>query len=216
VPAPNDHFVWLPTLLAWWLRSRHKQNAKPLNWRLDTWKRLKLEAETKQHITEIQAERDETIASVRALAQRKIEEVKQQKDEAIAQAQALTTTAQGEAGEASARENLAETSARAQIATSERLVVEVRTTLDRERAEVDRLRAELAATVIEARTRAESERAECHATLDRERAEVDRLRAELATARMQAEQATRRADQFATLADELRSQLAQERLTEKG
>jgi chromosome segregation ATPase len=161
-----------------------------------------LKEETKQQIEEIQTERDEAVSSVRIEAQHQVEEIQRQAKEAIVQAQTETSTAQEEARQANTHAHETETNARAQIAIAEQLANEARASLDRERAEVDRLRKELTATVAEARTRAEADRAEARASLDRERAEVDRLRKELATTRA-------RADQLATLSDDLRAQLMQ-------
>ncbi len=85
----------------------------------------------------------------------------------------------------------AEAEARAQKATAERQIHDAQTVLDRERAEVDRLRSDLIAAralIEQANTRAEAGRSEARATLDRERAEVDRLRSELTTTRTRTEQ----------------------------
>ena len=102
---------------------------------------------------------------------------------------------------------------------------EATATLERERAEVDRLRGELATTITDFRTRTEAARAESTATLQRERNEVDRLRSELVTITTNAREqaagdheemkrlreelaATRtRADRLAELNDALRMQL---------
>ncbi|HYU77181.1 MAG TPA: hypothetical protein VEL31_31310, partial [Ktedonobacteraceae bacterium] len=95
-----------------------------------------------------------------------------------------------------------------QAATASGQVLDARAALDRERAEVDRLRSELAATRKEARERTEADRAEARMALDRERAEIERLRAELTTTRT-------RADQLAIRSDELRAQLAQIQITQR-
>jgi hypothetical protein len=94
-------------------------------------------------------------------------------------------------------------------------VSEAHASLQRERAEIDRLRGEHAEAIAEARRHAEADRAEARIALERERAEIDRLRTELAAIRKQAEQATTRADTFATLNDELRKQLVQAQAKEQ-
>src|SRR6266536_4102641 len=154
--------------------------------------------EAERRIAELQAEHADAINRLHVETERRIEEREQQAKDAIAQAQAATATAQEETRQANAHTH----EARVQAATASGLVIEARATLDRERAEVDRLRGELAATIKDARTRAEADRADARIALDRERAEIERLRAELTTTRT-------RADQLATQADGLRAQLKQ-------
>jgi colicin import membrane protein len=161
-------------------------------------RRLHQIEETEQQVAQIQMEKESTIAQVQAEAQRQIEEIQRQAREAIAQAQARSASAEAEAREASTRAHDAETNARTQVETAERLESLARATLERERAEVDRLHEELAST----RTRAEADRTEARANLERERAEVDRLREELTAAR-------KRVDQLGASNDELRTQLMQ-------
>jgi colicin import membrane protein len=165
--------------------------------------------EAQQRIKEIEDERDSTVEQVRAEAQRRIQEIEKQMSSALAQAQAETVKAQEEARQA----NIAALEARAQTTTAERLVREANTNLERERAEVDRLRKELTETIAEARRRAEADRTETERVLERERSEVNRLREELTATRKQAEQAAlqaaNRADKLAALNDELRAQLVQ-------
>jgi len=167
-------------------------------------RRLHQIEETEQQLAQIQMEKDSTIAQVQAEAQRQIEEIQRQAREAVAQAQAQKASAEAEAREASTRAHDAETNARTQVETAERLESLARATLERERAEVDRLREELAST----RIRAEADRTEARANLERERTEVDRLREELVSTR-------KRADQLGVLNDELRTQLVQLQLTTK-
>ena len=154
--------------------------------------------EAERRIADLQAEHADAINRLHVETERRIEEREQQAKDAIAQAQAATATAQEETRQANAHTH----EARVQAATASGLVIEARATLDRERAEVDRLRGELAATIKDARTRAEADRADARIALDRERAEIERLRAELTTTRT-------RADQLATQADGLRAQLMQ-------
>lgn len=152
--------------------------------------------ETNQQMAALRRERDETVAWVQAEAQHQIEACERQASEALAHAQTETATAQEEARRAEAQAHDAEIEAQAKVASAEQLVRDTRTTLERERTEVDRLRAELTGL----RTQMEAERAEHRATLQRERTEVDRLRADLSATRA-------RADQLATVADDLRMQL---------
>jgi len=115
--------------------------------------------------------------------------------------------------------------AQARITSAEQLVREANATVERERTEVDRLRKEHETTSTQARIRAEADRAEAAAALGRERAEVNRLREEVVTItatsreqvaadrseldRLRADLVAShvRADQLATLSDELRTQL---------
>jgi colicin import membrane protein len=167
--------------------------------------------EAERRIGEIQQDRDDALERMRVETQQQRAALEQQAREAIAHAQAETSTAQEEARQA----NVAALDARAQAATAERLVNEAHASLQRERAEIDRLRGEHAEAIAEARRRAEADRAEARTALERERAEVDRLRTELTATRKQAEQATVRADTFATLNDELRKQLVQAQAKER-
>ncbi len=144
--------------------------------------------EAERRMAELQAEHADTIDRLHA----KQEEMEQQARQAIAEAQEKTRQANIQAHEA-----------RVQAAAASGLVHEARATLDRERAEVDRLRGELAATIQDARTRTEADRADTRTALDRERAEIERLRAELAATRT-------RADQLAAQADRLRTRLVQD------
>lgn len=181
--------------------------------------------EAEQQVAAVQVEREETIEHVRREAQQQIEDTFRQAKQDVAEAEAATTTAQLEARVAEERAHDAEVDARTRIEAAEQLVREANATLERERGEVDRLRGELATTIKEARARAEADRADAAALLTRERAEVDRLRGELVamttTAREQAATdrsemdrlrgelavSRTRADQLATLADDLRRQL---------
>lgn len=163
-----------------------------------------LREETERHIADIQAERDATIERMRIEMQHHVEEVERQAKEAITQAQAAVLTAQEDTRKAETRTHDAETEAHARIGTAEQMTRETRTSMERERAEVDRLRSEL----TDVHTRAETDRAEARTNLERERAEVDRLRSEL-TATHQ------RADRLAALADELRTQLVQAQTSER-
>jgi len=185
----------------------------------------RIQEEAERTIATVQAERDEMIERVRREAQQQIEETYRQAKQEVAEAEAVAATAQEEARRAEARAHDAEVDARTRIATSEQLVREATATLERERAKVDRLRAELATTLVEARTRAEAERTEAAALLQRERREVDRLRSELVAVttnareqamadheemkRLREELATSRsrADRLAESNDQLRVQL---------
>lgn len=186
---------------------------------------VRIQEEAEQHIAAVQTERDETVRHIRDEARQQIEETFQQAKEAVAIAETATATAQEGARLANSRAHDAEVDARTRIETAEHVVREANATLQRERSEVDRLRAELATTITEARTRAEAERAEATATLQRERTEVDRLRGELVSVttnardqatvdrlemdRLRAELVTARtrADRFAELNETLRTQL---------
>ncbi len=176
------------------------------------------EARTKR----IEAERDETVNRMHIEVQRKIEEIETQARQAITTAQAIATSAEEQARQADARAHNAETDARSQIATAEQLVHEARTTLRREQDQVDQLRAELSdarlhaeTERVKAHTLLERERAEARSTLEYERSEVHRLQAELAASRTHIEHVTKRADQLATLTDELRAKLVQIQIIEK-
>jgi len=187
----------------------------------------RIQEETELLVANVQAERDETVERVQREAQQQIEEAYRQAKHSVAEAEAATTTAQQEARVAEERAHDAEVDARTRIEAAELLVREANATLERERSEVDRLRGELATTINEFRTRAETDRAEAAAVLARERAEVDRLRGELVAAtttareqavsdrsemdRLRGELAVSRtrADQLATLSDDLRTQLIQ-------
>ena len=157
-----------------------------------------LEEETARKIAQIEEDRDATVERIRAETKQEIEKIEGQASEAVALAQAATRSAQDEARQAEALK----AQAQAQAGTAERLIQEAQTALERERSEVDRLRTELTVTIDQARKREESDRIEAKKALERERSEVDRLRTELTTART-------RADQLATLADDLRAQLLQ-------
>lgn len=183
----------------------------------------RIEAEAEQHIMEIQAERDRTIDRLRVETQLKIEEIQIQAKEAVAQAQTAAALAQEEAKLADARAHDAETEARSRVATAEQLVSEARAMVQREQAQGDQLRTDLAdarshaeADRVESRAALERERTEARTILDRERTEVDRLRGDLTAARLQIERVTTRADQLAALTDELRTQLVQKsQMTER-
>jgi colicin import membrane protein len=163
--------------------------------------------ETKQSIADVETEKREAIERVQVEARRQIEEIEKQSKETVALAQAQVAAVQEEVRLAESRAVEAQT----QVAMAERLVKETYATLERERAEVDRLRQELTATIADARVRAETDRAEARIAIDRERTEVDRLRKDLEVVRKQAEQAISRADKLATLNDELQVKLREER-----
>ncbi len=137
--------------------------------------------EAARRLAELSAEHADTIDRLHA----KQEETEQQTRQAIAEAQEKTRQANIQAHEA-----------RVQAATASGLVIEARATLDRERAEVDRLRGELAATIKDARMRTEADRADARTALDRERAELAATRT--------------RADHLAAQADGLRTRLVQD------
>ena len=182
-------------------------------------KAQRIQEEAEQQTVEVQAER------VRGEAQQQIEHAFREAKEAIAEAEAETATARGEARHAEERAHDAQVDAQARIVAAEQLVREATATVERERTEVDRLRKEHETTIQEARIRAEADRAEAAAALARERAEVNRLREEVVTVtatsreqaaadrseldRLRADLAAShvRADQLATLSDELRTQL---------
>lgn len=126
-------------------------------------------------------------------------------------------TAQEEARRAEGRAHDAEVDARTRIEVAEQLVREAHATLSRERAEVDRLRGELATAIKEARTRAEADRAEAAAVLQRERSEVDRLRKELVGVSTNArEQAATDHEEMKRLREELAaSRNREDRLAER-
>ena len=150
--------------------------------------------EAEQRIKEIQRERDTTLEHLRTEAQQQIAKIEQQAKEAVAQAE----------------------QARAQATAAERLVNEAHASLERERTEIDRLRKELEEVRTRAQADLQEERRRDQADQEHERAETDRLREELATIRKQAEQATTRADTLASVNDQLRSQLIQIQIQEKG
>jgi hypothetical protein len=167
--------------------------------------------EAERHIEEIQRDRDAALKRMHIETQQQIANMEQQTREAIAQAQTVALANQEEARLA----NAAAQQARTQATTAERLENEAHASLERERAEIDRLRKELAETVTEARRRTEADRVEAQALLKRERAEIDRLREDLALARKLMEQATTRADKLATANDELRTQLMQSQMKQR-
>lgn len=164
----------------------------------------RIQEEAEQQIADVQAERDATVEGITTQAQQQIEESYRQAKQSVAEAEAATATAQEEARRAEGRAHDAEVDARTRIATSEQLVREAAATLERERAEVDRLRGELATTIAEFRIRAEAERTEAATLLQRERTEVDRLRGELVAVTTNArEQATADHEEMKRLREEL-------------
>jgi len=190
-------------------------------------KAQRVSEDAEQQIVAMRQERDATVERVRNEAQQQIEEAFREAKEVVAFAEAEATTARGEARQAEERAHDAQVDAQARIVAAEQLVREANATVERERTEVDRLRKEHETTIQEARRRAEADRAEAAAALARERAEVSRVREEVVTVtknareqaaadrgeldRLRADLAAShiRADQLATLADELRTQLTQ-------
>ena len=188
-------------------------------------KAQRIQEEAEQQRVTVQTERDATVGRVQREAQEQIEVAFREAKEAIAEAEAETATAHEQARQAEERAHDAEVDAQARIVAAEQLVREANATVERERTEVDRLRKEHETTIQEARIRAEADRAEAAAALARERAEVNRLREEVVTVtatsreqaaadrseldRLRADLAAShvRADQLATLSDELRTQL---------
>lgn len=167
--------------------------------------------EVKQHITKIQAERDDTVSRVREETQRQMEEITSQAKQDVALAQVATAAAVEQAQKEGVRARDAEAEAHVRTTTAERLVSEVNANLARERNEIGRLHQELA----DVRKQADIERADARANLERERTEVDRLRKELADAHKHTEQVTERSDRLALLTDELRTQLLQIQIKER-
>jgi colicin import membrane protein len=154
--------------------------------------------EQERHLVALQTEHARELERLRTEMQQRQEAIQQQASEALAAERAATVAAQQQAREAEARAGEAEREMRAQTAIAERLVQEAQTALERERAEVDRLRTDLTESKAEARARAEADRQEARTTLERERAEVDRLRTDLAAAYTRVEQLTASNDQLRT------------------
>ncbi len=186
---------------------------------------LHIQEEAAQQLATLTEETEQQIASARRDAQHAIEVVEQEAKAAVEQAQAETQKAQRQAQEA-------EMNARTQVAAAERSVQEAQKTLEQERAEVQRLRSDLAdtrnqantdrdqaqkaleqeraevqrlrATLAQVQAQANTDRDQAQKALEQERAEVQRLRAELARIEGQRDQATKRGDQLAAENDELR------------
>jgi colicin import membrane protein len=159
-------------------------------------------------IAEMQAEHEQHLNHLRAQTDEQIQEIEEQTKQALALAQANAATAQEEVRQAHALAHDAQANARTQVATAELLLSETRASLERERKEKDQLRAEFTSTIADARSRAEADRAEAQVNLKHAREEIDRLRRDLDATRL-------RADQLATLTDELRTQLVQVQITDK-
>lgn len=103
-------------------------------------KTKRIEEATTQYLMEIQAERDAAIEQIHLESERKIQQIEKQAKEAMTQAQNATAEALEKARLATTRAHDADIDARTKIATADQLIVETRTTLERERGEVDRLR----------------------------------------------------------------------------
>lgn len=159
--------------------------------------------EAEQRVVAIQAERDATIEGLQTETQQRLQEMQS----ALIQANAETAKAQEEARLA----NATALEARTQTATAERLIQEAHTSLERERAERDRLRSELE----EVRTRAyadlQAERQYAANELQRERTERDRLRKEWEELRTQL-LAELQEERRSTLDDRAQERVERERL----
>lgn len=186
---------------------------------------LRIQEETEQQLATLREETEQQIASARRDAQHAIEVVEQEAKVTVEQAQAETHQAQRQAQEA-------EMNSRTQVAAAERLVQEAQKALEQERAEVQRLRTDLAdtrsqgkadrdqaqnaleqeraevqrlrTTLAQVQAQANADRDQAQKALEQERAEVQRLRTDLARIEGQRDQATKRGDQLAAENDELR------------